>query len=312
MDMFFELVPVRRKRRVHFNDFMADVQDRIQKHRLERKNGTVREDDPIAPVARGLAEEAWVLCFDEFSVTDIADAMILSRLFSALFANGVVLVATSNVAPEDLYRDGLNRKLFLPFIGILDRHAQVLALDADKDYRLDKFSRLPVYVTPADAGADDVLDEAWEVMTHGRPTAEAALTVKGRQVVVPRAVGEAARFSFADLCEKPLGARDFLAIASRFSTIFIDHVPVLGEGSRNEAKRFILLIDTLYDHHVRLVVSAAAPPPQLYTAKRGPEVFEFERTASRLIEMQSHEWLEDWAKRQSAPPPSPEAQQAQA
>jgi len=291
---------------------MADVQDRIQKHRQARKEGTVREDDPIAPVARALAEEAWVLCFDEFSVTDIADAMILSRLFSALFANGVVLVATSNVAPEDLYRDGLNRKLFLPFIGILERHAQVLALDADKDYRLDKLSRMPVYVTPADGAADAALDEAWNVMTHGRPTAEAALTVKGRQVVVPRAAGEAARFSFADLCEKPLGARDFLAIANRFSTIFIDRVPVLGEGSRNEAKRFILLIDTLYDHYVRLVMSAAAPPPQLYTARRGNEVFEFERTASRLIEMQSHEWLEDWAERQRARATPAEAQQVRA
>ncbi|TIL69498.1 MAG: cell division protein ZapE, partial [Mesorhizobium sp.] len=218
--------------------FMADVQDRIQKHRQARKEGTVREDDPIAPVARALAEEAWVLCFDEFSVTDIADAMILSRLFSALFANGVVLVATSNVAPQDLYGDGLNRKLFLPFIGILERHAQVIALDADKDYR------------------------------------------------------------------------DFLAIAGRFSTVFIDHVPVLGEGMRNEAKRFILLIDTLYDHHVRLVVSAAAPPAELYTAKRGNEVFEFERTASRLIEMQSHEWLEDWVERQKAT--LTEAQQARA
>ncbi|TIP81562.1 MAG: cell division protein ZapE, partial [Mesorhizobium sp.] len=177
-------------------------------------------------------------------------------------------------------------------------------------YRLDKLSRLPVYVTPADAAADAVLDEAWEVMTHGRPAAEAALTVKGRQVVVPRATGEAARFSFGDLCEKPLGARDFLAIAGRFSTVFIDHVPVLGEGMRNEAKRFILLIDTLYDHHVRLVMSAAAPPPQLYTAKRGAEVFEFERTASRLIEMQSHEWLEDWVERQKAT--LTEAQQARA
>jgi cell division protein ZapE len=312
MDMFFELVPVRRKRRVHFNDFMADVQDRIQKHRQARKNGAVREDDPIAPVARALAEEAWVLCFDEFSVTDIADAMILSRLFSALFANGVVLVATSNVAPEDLYRDGLNRQLFLPFIGVLERHAQVLALDADKDYRLDKLSRMPVYVTPADAAADAALDEAWDVMTLGRPTAEATLTVKGRQVVVPRAAGEAARFSFADVCEKPLGARDFLAIAGRFSTIFIDHVPVLGEGRRNEAKRFILLIDTLYDHHVRLVVSAAAPPPQLYTARRGIEVFEFERTASRLIEMQSHEWLEDWVERQAERTAAAETQRAQA
>lgn len=312
MDMFFELVPVRRKRRVHFNDFMADVQDRIQKHRLARKNGDVREDDPIPPVARKLAEEAWVLCFDEFSVTDIADAMILSRLFSAMFANGVVLVATSNVAPDDLYRDGLNRQLFLPFIGILERHALVLALDADKDYRLDKLSRMPVYITPADAAADAALDAAWEAMTHGRPTAETTLTVKGRQVVVPAAAGEAARFSFADLCEKPLGARDYLAIAARFSTIFIDHVPVLGEGRRNEAKRFILLIDTLYDHHVRLVVSAAALPPDLYTAKRGNEVFEFARTASRLIEMQSRDWLEDWAGRQKARTPPTEAQQARA
>ena len=298
MDMFFELLPVRRKRRVHFNDFMADVQDRIQKHRQARKDGTVKEDDPIPPVARQLAEQAWVLCFDEFSVTDIADAMILSRLFSALFANGVVLVATSNVAPEDLYRDGLNRQLFLPFIGILERHAHVLTLDADKDYRLEKLARTPVYVTPADAEADRMLNETWLAMTRGAPTVATSLALKGRQVAVPAAAGNAARFSFADLCEKPLGARDFLAIAGRFSTVFIDHVPVLGEGKRNEAKRFILLIDTLYDHHTRLVVSAEAPPPGLYTAKRGNEVFEFERTASRLIEMQSRDWLEDWAERQ--------------
>ena len=311
MDMFFELLPVRRKRRVHFNDFMADVQDRIQKHRQARKNGDVKEDDPIPPVARALAEQAWVLCFDEFSVTDIADAMILSRLFSALFANGVVLVATSNVAPQDLYRDGLNRQLFLPFIGILERQTHVLSLDADKDYRLEKLARTPVYVTPDDAAAERTLDDAWEAMTHGAPTVETTLTVKGRHVVVPRAAGAAARFSFADLCEKPLGARDFLAIANRFSTIFIDHVPVLGEGRRNEAKRFILLIDTLYDHHVRLVVSAAAQPQLLYTAKRGVEVFEFERTASRLIEMQSRDWLEDWAERHKAKATA-EVQQAQA
>ena len=311
MDMFFELLPVRRKRRVHFNDFMADVQDRIQKHRQARKNGDVKEDDPIPPVALQLAEQAWVLCFDEFSVTDIADAMVLSRLFSALFANGVVLVATSNVAPQDLYRDGLNRQLFLPFIGILERQTHVLSLDADKDYRLEKLARTPVYVTPDDAAAERTLDDAWEAMTHGAPTVETTLTVKGRHVVVPRAAGAAARFSFADLCEKPLGARDFLAIANRFSTIFIDHVPVLGEGRRNEAKRFILLIDTLYDHHVRLVVSAAAQPQLLYTAKRGVEVFEFERTASRLIEMQSRDWLEDWAERHKAKATA-EVQQAQA
>ncbi|WP_095202692.1 cell division protein ZapE [Mesorhizobium carmichaelinearum] len=304
MDMFFELLPVRRKRRVHFNDFMADVQDRIQKHRQARKNGDAKEDDPIPPVAKALAEQAWVLCFDEFSVTDIADAMILSRLFSALFTNGVVLVATSNVAPENLYRDGLNRQLFLPFIGILERHTHILSLDSDKDYRLEKLARTPVYVTPADEAADRTLDEAWRTMTRGAPTAATSLTLKGRQVVVPAAAGDAARFSFADLCEKPLGARDFLAIAGRFSTVFIDHIPVLGEGKRNEAKRFILLIDTLYDHHVRLVVSAEAAPQELYVAKRGVEVFEFERTASRLIEMQSRDWLEDWADRRKAKDPA--------
>jgi len=312
MDMFFDLLPVRRKRRVHFNDFMADVQDRIQKHRQARKNGDVKEDDPIPPVAKALAEQAWVLCFDEFSVTDIADAMILSRLFSALFANGVVLIATSNVAPQNLYRDGLNRQLFLPFIGILERHAQVLSLDSDKDYRLEKLARTPVYVTPADDTADRALDEAWRTMTRGAPTAATSLTLKGRQVLVPAAAGDAARFSFADLCEKPLGARDFLAIAGRFSTVFIDRVPVLGEGKRNEAKRFILLIDTLYDHHVRLVVSAEAAPQELYVAKRGVEVFEFERTASRLIEMQSRDWLEDWAERRKAKAAPAEAPRAQA
>ncbi|MBZ9861256.1 cell division protein ZapE [Mesorhizobium sp. CA12] len=312
MDMFFELLPVRRKRRVHFNDFMADVQDRIQKHRQARKNGDVKEDDPIPPVARALADEAWVLCFDEFSVTDIADAMILSRLFSALFANGVVLVATSNVAPENLYRDGLNRQLFLPFISLLERNAHVMTLNAEKDYRQEKLNRQPVYVTPDDTAAERALDEAWKAMTHGQPIGEVTLTLKGRQLVVPRAAGDAARFSFADLCENPLGARDYLAIAGRFSTVFIDHVPVLGEGKRNEAKRFILLIDTLYDHRMRLVMSAAAPPERLYTAKRGTEVFEFERTASRLVEMQSRDWLDGWAERRKKEVAAAEVRQAQA
>ncbi|TPI37667.1 AFG1 family ATPase [Mesorhizobium sp. B3-1-9] len=311
MDMFFELLPVRRKRRVHFNDFMADVQDRIQKHRAARKNGDVKEDDPIPPVARSLAEQAWVLCFDEFSVTDIADAMILSRLFSALFASGVVLVATSNVAPENLYRDGLNRQLFLPFISLLERNAHVITLDAEKDYRQEKLNRQPVYVTPDDAAAERALDEAWKAMTYGQPAGEVTLTLKGRHLVVPRAAGDAARFSFADLCEKPLGARDYLAIAGRFSTVFIDHVPVLGEGMRNEAKRFILLIDTLYDHRMRLVMSAAAPPQGLYTAKRGTEVFEFERTASRLVEMQSRDWLDDWTERRKDGAATAAARQAQ-
>ncbi|MEQ1936978.1 cell division protein ZapE [Mesorhizobium sp. CN5-321] len=297
MDMFFELVPVRRKRRVHFNDFMADAHDRIQKHRAARKEGTVREDDPIPPVARQLADQAWVLCFDEFSVTDIADAMILSRLFSALFTAGVVLVATSNVAPDDLYRDGLNRQLFLLFIALLERNADIVALDSQKDYRQDKLARMPVYLTPDDAAAQREMDQAWAAVSHGVET-EATIAVKGRKVAVPRAAGRSARFSFAELCDAPLGARDYLAIAERFNTILIDHVPVLDQTRRNAAKRFILLVDTLYDKKMRAIISAEAPPDRLYAGRAGvTEAFEFDRTASRLIEMQSCDWLEDWESR---------------
>ena len=300
MDLYFELAPVRRKRRVHFNAFMADVHDRIQKHRQGRKNGTVREDDPIPPVARALAEQAWVLCFDEFLVTDIADAMVLSRLFSVLFSEGVVLVATSNVAPDDLYRDGLNRQLFLPFVGLLKRHTDVMALDAARDYRLERLNNLPVYMTPLGPDTDRKIDEAWEAVSHGFAEAPAEVIVKGRRVAVPRAAGSSARFGFADLCEKPLAARDYLAIAARYDTIFVDHVPVLAEARRNEAKRLILLIDTLYDQQKRLVMSADTPPQEIYRGKHGTETFEFQRTASRLREMQSKDWLEAWAARHRA------------
>lgn len=291
MDMFFALVPVKAKRRAHFNDFMADVHDRIGRQREAFKSGESRERDPIPPVAEALADEAWVLCFDEFSVTDIADAMILSRLFSALFKHGVVLVATSNVAPDDLYRDGLNRGLFEPFIEVLKRHAHVLHLQSDKDYRLEMLSRLQVYMTPANAGTDRRMDEAWEAVTDGRKAMAEEIEVKGREIHVAKAAGSAARFTFADLCAKPLGARDYIALARRFDTIFIDHIPVIGDGRRNEAKRFILLIDTLYDSHTRLIASAEAAPDALYAARTGTEAFEFQHTASRLVEMQSRDWL---------------------
>ena len=292
MDMLFELAPSRRKRRAHFNDFMADVHDRIDAHRRALKRGEAKGDDPIPPVAAAIADEARVLCFDEFAVTDIADAMILSRLFSALFAHGVVLVATSNVAPRDLYRDGLNRQLFLPFIDLLEEHTDVLQLDSGIDYRREKLSRLPVYLTPLGADTDRRMDDAWKIAMNGSAEAPVDLTVKGRTVHVPRAVRDVARFSFAELCEEPHGARDFLAIADRFHTIFIDRIPVLAAAQRNETKRFILLIDTLYDRHARIVVSAAAPPERLYAGRTGTEAFEFERTASRLTEMQTREWLE--------------------
>ena len=299
MHMFFELAPVKHKRRVHFNDFMTDVHDRIQKQLAARKNSNSHDDDHIPRVAAALAEEAWVLCFDEFSVTDIADAMILSRLFSALFALGIVLVATSNVAPKDLYRDGLNRQLFLPFIDILEQNTAALNLNAETDYRLEKLDRLPVYLTPLGDAADHAMDKAWARMANGAETKPATVAVKGRKVAVPAAVNGCARFSFADLCEKPLAARDYLAITAKYSTIFIDHVPILAEANRNEAKRFILLIDTLYDQHVMLVVSAAAMPDKLYAGKRGHETFEFDRTSSRLIEMQRAAWFYGCAERQA-------------
>ncbi len=297
MDMFFEALPAKRKRRVHFNVFMADVHDRIHQHREALKRGETKENDPVPPVAKALAEEAWVLCFDEFSVTDIADAMILSRLFSALFSRGVVLVATSNVAPDNLYRDGLNRGLFEPFIDILKTHARIISLDSDTDYRLQKLNRMPVYITPLGDEADEEMGEAWDAVSEGKDVGPEDLELKGRKVHVPQAAGRAARFDFADLCGKPLAARDFNTIADRFDTIFVANIPVMDRSTRNEAKRFILLVDTLYDRGKRLVASAAAAPDGLYAEESGTEAFEFERTASRLIEMQSKGWLDAAEKR---------------
>lgn len=295
MDLFFERVGLPDKRRVHFNDFMADVHDRIGAWRRARKAGEVRGDDPIPPVAAALAAEARVLCFDEFSVTDIADAMILARLFTALFGHGVTLVATSNVAPDDLYRDGLNRGLFLPFIKVLREHAEVVALDAGEDYRLDQPDRRPVYLSPLGPSTARAIDEAWQRIAAGGQDEPVTITVMGRQIEVPRAVGRAARFDFADLCGRPLAARDYLALAERFDTFVVENVPRMDLSRRNEAKRFILLIDTLYDRRCRLIISADGAPAMLYRATQGNEAFEFERTASRLIEMQGSGW----------PPPAP-------
>ncbi len=295
MDMFHQLVPAKRKRRAHFLDFMADVHERINAHRKAHKNGETKQDDPIPPVADALAEQAWVLCFDEFTVTDIADAMILSRLFKALFERGVVLVATSNVEPDNLYRDGLNRQLFLPFIDLLKTNVDVINLDARTDYRLEKLNRMPVYLLPLSEDTTRKMDDAWHAATDGATVAEDSFKVKGRTVIVPQAARHVARFTFADLCSKPLGALDYAAIISRYQTIFIDDVPILDYSRRNEAKRFIILIDILYDQHVHVVISAAASPDKLYEANRGTEAFEFDRTASRLFEMQSADYLAEAA-----------------
>src|SRR5271169_2025194 len=291
MDIFFETALVKLKRRVHFHAFMADVHERIHHWRALHKAGRASGDDPIAPVAADLAAEAWLLCFDEFSVNDIADAMILGRLFTAFFAAGVVVVATSNVAPDDLYKDGLNRALFLPFLGLLSERMVVFELGARMDYRLQKLARAPVYYCPDDARADAAMDAAFSSLTGQLRGARRELPLLGRTVDVPQAVDGVARFGFDDLCRRPLGASDFLALVQHFHTILVDHIPVLPEAERNAAKRFITLIDALYDRRVKLVASAAAEPDALYQGRSGGEAFEFARAASRLIEMRSLDYL---------------------
>ncbi|WP_296081310.1 cell division protein ZapE [uncultured Agrobacterium sp.] len=291
MDMFFQMAPIEKKRRCHFHEFMADVHNRVHAHRQKLKSGETKQADPIPPVAAQLLAEAELLCFDEFTVTDIADAMILARLFTELFAHGCTLVTTSNVVPDNLYKDGLNRGLFLPFIDLLQQNVEVVSLDSPIDYRMEKVKSLPVYVTPLDGAADQAMDMAWHHLTAGQAVAPVEIEMKGRSVLVPRAAGRVARFTFRDLCEKPLGASDFLAIADRFDTVFIDHIPMLSADRRNETKRFIILIDTLYDHTVRLFASAAAMPEDLLGTRKGIEGFEFDRTASRLFEMRSADYL---------------------
>lgn len=290
MDFFFRACSEPRKRRAHFHDFMADVHDRIGDYRQKVKDGSVKDTDPIPPVAREIAAEAKVLCFDEFSVTDIADAMILSRLFKVLFEQRVVLVATSNVMPDNLYKDGLNRSLFVPFIDILKEYTDTANLDADQDYRLGKLSASTRYFTPIDKAGNEQMNALWQSIAGATPQ-PAEVEVKGRKVEVPKAGLGAARFDFDDLCAKPLGARDYLAIARAYHTVFIDDVPIMDQTKRNEAKRFINLIDTLYDSKTKLVVSAQAEPTALYQSSSGTEGFEFDRTASRLIEMRSDAWM---------------------
>jgi cell division protein ZapE len=256
-----------------------------------RKRGEVEGEDPIGPVAVGLAREASLLCFDEFSVRDIADAMILSRLFTALLAAGVVVVATSNVAPDDLYKDGLNRALFLPFIALLHERLDVVELDARTDYRLEKLKRAPVYYTPLSPKADAALDAAFLTLTGHERGEPIQIELLGRHLDVPQAIDGVARFDFDALCRRPLGAADYLKLAQRFHTVIVDRIPLLGESERNEAKRFIILIDALYDMRVKLIASAEGEPESLYYGADGAEAFEFARTASRLHEMSSADYL---------------------
>jgi cell division protein ZapE len=291
MDLFFQHSPVAHKRRAHFHEFMAEVHERIYGFRQNIARGEIADGDVIALTAESIFDQAWLLCFDEFHVTDIADAMILGRLFAKLFELGTVVVATSNVAPEDLYKDGLNRALFLPFIAQISAHMHVLRLEARTDFRLEKLVGVKMWLVPADRQAGAALDKAWAKMTGSAPCKPRDISIKGRVLHVPCSADGVARFSFADLCEKPLAASDYLRLAHDYHTILIDHIPVMDIAERNAAKRFIALIDTLYDNAVKLMASAEADPASLYRASDGVEAGEFKRTASRLIEMSSESYL---------------------
>lgn len=283
MDLLFEEIAFEPKRRAHFHEFMADVHDRIGAARA-----TV-PGDPIPHVAKDLASEAKLLCFDELHVTDIADAMILGRLFQGLYAAGTVMVATSNAHPSSLYKNGLNRELFLPFIAKLQDQMEVVELKSDKDFRLDKLAGAQLYFTPADRTAREELDAHWERLTGHHPGKPVTIDVKGRAVRVPLASMGVARFDFADLCDVPLGANDYLHIAHAFHTIIIDGIPVIDPGRRDVARRFINMIDAFYDTRTSLIASADAEPDGLYPKGHGADLFE--RTASRLMEMRSEGYL---------------------
>ena len=290
VDLFFDTTGIEERKRVHFHAFMLEVHKRVHSFREAVKSGKASEAaDPLVALSRVITDQAWLLCFDEFHVTDIADAMILGRLFEALFDAGVVVVATSNRPPQDLYKDGLQRDLFLPFIGMIGEKLEVMELDAGVDYRLDRLKTMEVYLTPADAAADAKLDDDFHSLSIGGHPRPVTLKIQGREIVIPQEAEGVAMAGFGDLCEKPLGPADYLEIARCFHTLLVKRIPKLGPDKRNEAKRFSTLIDALYEAKVNLICSADVPADKLYT--EGDGAFEFKRTVSRLMEMQSEDYM---------------------
>jgi cell division protein ZapE len=289
MDLFFGAAPVARKRRVHFHAFMLDVHARIERERRAKTR------EPVAKVAADLAADAALLCFDEFQVNDIADAMIIERLFRALFEAGTVVVATSNRPPDRLYEHGLQRDRFLPFIALLEQRLDRVELDSGRDYRLSRMMGKRVYHWPLDTAARQALEAAFAELTEGAPETSETLIVQKRPLTVPRAAHNIAWFSFEELCDRPLAAADYLAIAERFAAVILDGIPCLDPARRNEAQRFHILIDALYEARTLLIASAAVPPDEIYPS--GDGAWEFRRTVSRLHEMQSEDYLANRAKR---------------
>ena len=285
MDLFFEVADVPRKRRIHFHRFMQDAHGRLHAWKKQNSDGA----DPIPPLADAIAAEATLLCFDEFQVNDIADAMILGRLFQALFERGVVVVATSNTKPGDLFAGQPGRDAFLPFIALIEHNLDVLMLNGARDWRRQRLRGMITWHVPSDARADAALDQAFEQLAGGAPERSERLVVTGRTLVVPLAASGVARFDFAALCGQPLGPGDYLAVATHYHTLILDGIPRLSPANYDEARRFITLVDALYDHRVKLVASADAMPDQLYERSDGARAFE--RTASRLEEMRSEDWL---------------------
>lgn len=285
MDLFFEDAPVRAKRRVHFHAFMQEVQIGLQ---IARESNVA---DPLRSVAEEIAEEATLLCFDEFQVTDIADAMILGRLFEALFARGVVVIATSNIPPHRLYEGGLNRELFLPFISLLEENMDVHELEGAADHRQGRAITERRYFTPLGANARAGMDQAWAREVAGEPVAPLTVSVHGRRIIIPFAAEEIGRASFRELCEQPLGPADYLALAQQFQVFFLDNVPRLAASQHDPAKRLVVLIDTFYEARVKLYLSADGPPDAIFAEGEG--AFAFQRAASRLAEMQGADWPGD-------------------
>lgn len=289
MDLFFDCVKIHRKRRTHFHEFMLEVHERLREARKSESG------DPIPPVVDSLADEARLLCFDEMVVNNMADAAIMSRLFTGLLEQRVTIVTTSNRVPDDLYKDGLNRQLFLPFIDLIKDRLDVMSLNGPMDYRRDRLGNAQLWHVPNGEDATRALSEAFFRLTDFPPedrvhvpTEELAVP-GGRTLHVPKSLKGVAVFSFKRLCAEARGASDYLAIARHYHTVIIVGIPVMGPEKRNEASRFVTLIDALYEYKVKLLASADAVPDELYPS--GDGAFEFERTVSRLTEMQSDDYL---------------------